>query len=52
MALILLLAVLLFGAAHVMLPPIERGQEPPERHYPGDCVICHVVVRDLPEVTP
>lgn len=36
-------AVLLaWGALHVVISPIESGEEPPEGHFSAECWACHI----------
>jgi hypothetical protein len=37
------LAVVLLGAMHVVIKPVQPEQKAPTRHVPGPCVMCHIV---------
>lgn len=40
-------ALLLFASLRVFIPPVAPGQTPPEEHFGGRCVVCHIVSNSI-----
>jgi hypothetical protein len=48
----LLVAVVIWGALHVFISPVNPAQEPPEKHVQDSCWACHFVSESAKITTP